>query len=323
MSLPEKLSSLVRGPGSGPGSTPRPLHHLLPSLSSLRTNRTLATGLAAAAVLFAAGVPLATRTISDYRKWLAIDAGGLPHNFFGYLANAAMKAFTRSDTRVPAPYSDDDASSNSKLRALYGAEAFSSYFSSSSASSPPPPPPARRGPRPDVPNFAAPQRQTTQMAVAHRASSPSSLSSSSSEVVVGDDILERQVAFLAAVAAANPGVARRAPSAAEGGYHPALWLADGSGPDSGGEGKGLVRPRWMGMLKGEFAHPHGEGSAHVVLSCKQKPLFLPRYFRGMASPPFNPFRSSLGRWLGTSFRISCKSPAQTGYAIAHAPREKR
>ncbi|KAK7748352.1 hypothetical protein SLS62_008720 [Diatrype stigma] len=252
MSLPERLSSLVRGPGSAS----HPLHHLL---ATLRANRALATGLAAATALLAAAglAPLAARTISDYRAWLAVDAGGLPHNFFGYLVNVAMQPFARSDTRaVPAPYASRDAS----VRALYGAEAYESYLSSTTL-----PLPARRGPRPDVPRFTAPQRQTTQMAVPYRVSSPSSLSS---EVV--DDILERQVAFLAAVAAANPGVARRAPSAAEGGYHQALWLADGPGSGEGsGEGKGkggLVRPRWMGMLRGEFAHPHGEGSAHVVLS---------------------------------------------------------
>ena len=224
MSLPEKLSSLVRGV-----STPT---LRLPNANALQANRTLIAAGLATAVAVLAGIPLASRTLADYRAWLAIDAGGLPYNFFGYLVNVAMKPFTRSDLRVPAPY---DASSP-KLQALYGPEAFRSYFSATMT-----PPPARRGHRPDVPAFAAPQRQTSQMAS-------------------GSRILERQIAFLAAVAAANPGLVKRAPSAAEGGYHQALWLADELlAPPA-------RKPKWAGLLKGEFAHPHGEGSAHFALS---------------------------------------------------------
>ncbi|RYP08699.1 hypothetical protein DL764_001719 [Monosporascus ibericus] len=192
----------------------------MPNANSIRANQALVAGLAAAL----AGAPLLAYTLSNYRQWLAIEPGGLPYNFFGYLVNALMRPFARTDTRLPAPYD------RSKLAPLYGPEASRSYFAGAQ-------PPARRaGQRPDVPTFTVPQRQTSQKAPA--------------------DTVGRERAFMEALAAANPRLLRLRASAAEGGHHDALWLADG-----------VPRPgRYLNGLQGEFAHPHGEGSAHVTLS---------------------------------------------------------
>lgn len=54
--------------------------------------------------------------------------------------------------------------------------------------------------------------------------------------------------------AANPHVVQLKLSGLEGPYQKALWLADDV----------EVPESLSKMTKGEFAHPHGEGSTHVV-----------------------------------------------------------
>ncbi|RYP61243.1 hypothetical protein DL769_007784 [Monosporascus sp. CRB-8-3] len=229
-------------------------------MNSLRTNRTLVAGLAAAL----ASAPLFAYTISNYRQWLAIEPGGLPYNFFGYLVNALMRPFARADTRVPAPYD------RSKLAPLYGPEASKSYFAGGCAPAP------RAGQRPDVPTFTVPQRQTSQKAAA--------------------DTVGRQRAFMEALAAANPRLLRLRASVAEGGHHDALWLADG-----------VPRPgRYLDGLRGEFAHPHGEGSAHLTLSLADAEALVER---GWAER----HRLSGVPAAGISW----------GYVLVYAPRDER
>ncbi|OTA62067.1 hypothetical protein K449DRAFT_395427 [Hypoxylon sp. EC38] len=93
----------------------------------------------------------------------------------------------------------------------------------------------RKGERPKVPLFVGPHRQTTQGAT--------------------PAIRDKQEAFLHALAAANPSLIQVKPSNLEGPLFNSVWLADGI----------LLRDD-IKRLNGEFAHPHGEGSTHMVLS---------------------------------------------------------
>jgi len=61
--------------------------------------------------------------------------------------------------------------------------------------------------------------------------------------------------FLSALAEQNPETIQLKTSGLEGPFQDALWLADG-----------LAIPKYLKGNKGEFVHPHGEGSSHVTLS---------------------------------------------------------
>ncbi|XXH04347.1 hypothetical protein Hte_010761 [Hypoxylon texense] len=201
------------------------------ALDLVRQNRTLVAASAAAVLLGGALSPLVSRVASDYRAWHALGPNGLPRNLLGYLFQAAASPFARRDTRVPAPY--DPAA----LGDRYGPLTLRSFLPDDSRPLPP-----RRGPRPQVPAFVGPQRQTSQQATtATRA---------------------RQEAFLHAFAAANPGKVRVRPSNLEGPLFSSLWLGEGDGD---GVAAPVVRDE-IRRLNGEFAHPHGEGSTHLVLS---------------------------------------------------------
>ncbi|KAI0405744.1 hypothetical protein F4802DRAFT_561861 [Xylaria palmicola] len=178
--------------------------------------------LAAAA---AGGFPLATYLVFSYRGWLALGRGGLPANPLGYLINVALHVIARTDVRAPAPYELEG------LEEAYGPWARRSFFVPAGASLP-----ERVGPRPDVPSYVAPQRQTSEPAAPR--------------------MVARMEAFLAAAVAANPGVLETRPSRLEGPSHDAMWLADGL----------TARPRFLKGTNGEFAHVHGEGSTHLILS---------------------------------------------------------
>ncbi|KAI1105674.1 hypothetical protein F4804DRAFT_117921 [Jackrogersella minutella] len=93
----------------------------------------------------------------------------------------------------------------------------------------------RSGERPEVPDFVGPHRQTTQEG--------------------GPAVREKQEAFLHALAAANPSLIQVKPSHLEGPKFNGAWVADG-----------ITLRDDVKRLGGEFAHPHGEGSTHLVLS---------------------------------------------------------
>ncbi|KAI0378674.1 hypothetical protein F5Y04DRAFT_261340 [Hypomontagnella monticulosa] len=96
--------------------------------------------------------------------------------------------------------------------------------------------PRRRGDRPVVPDYAGPHRQTTQGA--------------------SQDIRDKQEAFLHALAAANPSLIQVKPSNLEGPLFNSVWIREGI----------VDRRPELRNLNGEFAHPHGEGSTHMVLT---------------------------------------------------------
>ncbi|KAI6087253.1 hypothetical protein F4821DRAFT_116417 [Hypoxylon rubiginosum] len=191
------------------------------TLDLLRQHKTAVTA-SATVLLLSGAVPLLSRILSDYRAWYALGPNGLPLNPFGYLFQALASPFARLDTRVPAPY--DVA----KVSQKYGALTLQSFL--------PTPLSPRPGPRPEVPTFVGPQRQTTQQATPPTRAA--------------------QEAFLHAFSAANPSRIVVRPSNLEGPLFNSLWLVDDGVP---------VRDE-IKRLHREFAHPHGEGSTHLVLS---------------------------------------------------------
>lgn len=218
-------------------------HLLNPSL--LRTHQKpilLATGITAVAA------PLLAYARSCYQQWLALGKGGVPYNVLGWLAQSAMHLIARSDTTLPVPRSfkrvDDVA-------ALYGPAAGKSYLTLSSGSGLEP----RKGGPPVVPGFVAPQRQISEVAAAAT--------------------IERQNAFLAALARANPALFELQTSKLEGPPHQALWLRPEQAQIQQEKEKGKKRGKGKGQSfyvrlgagsGGEWTHVHGEGSTHVTLS---------------------------------------------------------
>ena len=282
MSLREKFPpslfrSLKLKPDSPAGAV------LQTATSALRANPALATTALIAAV---AGPLLARIATANYRAWMALDPGGLPRNPLGYLVNAVLRPLARFDTRVPAPYD------RAALEALYGPEAFVPYYHAGGKAAAPPP--HRAGPRPEVPGFVAPQRQTTQV--------PGDGAKSGEG---GPALPARQAAYLTALAGANPSLFKTAPSAAEGGHHTALWLADsGVAWAARARGRGRAVLGLGSGLKGELAHPHGEGSAHMVLGLADAEALIAR---GWAERhPLSGGRAGVLPW---------------GYVLVYAPRD--
>ncbi|KAI8960402.1 hypothetical protein F5Y11DRAFT_349537 [Daldinia sp. FL1419] len=191
-------------------------------LKLFHQNRTLAI----ATTAFLAGAStssILSFVISDYRAWRSLGRNGLPLNIFGYLFQAIARPLARSDARVPAPYN------NAKLARSprYGPLSQRSFYTSTI--------PSRKGPRPAVPPFAGPHRQTTQQAT--------------------PEMQARQEAFLHALAAANPSLIQVKPSNLEGPSFKSLWLQSD-----------IALRDEIKNMNGEFAHPHAEGSTHMVLS---------------------------------------------------------
>ncbi|KAK7962505.1 uncharacterized protein PG986_003330 [Apiospora aurea] len=168
-----------------------------------------------------------------YREWLELGPGGVPYNVKGWLMNLLARPFARFDVRAVAPYTMEDQ------KPLYGDLGHVSFFGNGDGS--PPLPPLRSGARPDVPSYVIPQRQVTEQAPAA--------------------MLAKQEAFMAAAAAANASLLRLEPSSLEGRTHNALWLATDDDANSGG---GL--PPMLRRTRGEFLHPHREGSSHAIFS---------------------------------------------------------
>ncbi|KAI0834512.1 hypothetical protein F5Y06DRAFT_156201 [Hypoxylon sp. FL0890] len=190
------------------------------TLQLFQQHRTIITTTAA---VLAAGtsIKLLSRIIADYNEWYALGPNGLPLNFFGYLVQSAARPFARLDVREPAPYDQD------KLSKRYGSLSLRSFLTTSLK--------PRKGERPEVPLYVAPQRQTTQGAT--------------------PAIRDKQDAFMHALAAANPSLIQVKPSNLEGPLFNGVWLADG-----------IPLRDEIKHMNGEFAHPHGEGSTHMVLS---------------------------------------------------------
>ncbi|KAK6820765.1 hypothetical protein PG987_015165 [Apiospora arundinis] len=200
--------------------------------SPLTRDRRILTGVIAVSLGVA---PILSYAIYSYRRWLELGPGGVPYDVRGYLANVIARPFARFDLRAVAPYTMEET------RPLYGDLGHVSFFAhgKDGGGDLPQLPPRRNGERPDVPTYVVPQRQMTEQA------------SQSMET--------RQEAFIAAVAAANASLLRLEASALEGRTHDALWLA--ADDQAGGD-----LPPMLRRTKGEFMHPHREGSSHGIFS---------------------------------------------------------
>ncbi|KAH8682340.1 hypothetical protein BX600DRAFT_505945 [Xylariales sp. PMI_506] len=156
---------------------------------SIAQHKQLVTGV----VIAAGAIPLLANSISAYRGWMALGKGGLPHNVFGWLINVLLHPISRSDTRVPGPYTLEST------EAVWGPAGRQSYYEGSAPS-------LRVGARPNVPTYVAPQRQITEQGA--------------------PEMIKRMDDFLDALVAANPEILQIKPSGLEHPERNALFLAD-------------------------------------------------------------------------------------------------
>ncbi|KAI1138215.1 hypothetical protein F5Y05DRAFT_419067 [Hypoxylon sp. FL0543] len=232
--------------------------NLIPSPPTLlQTHNKKPLLLAAAAA--AAATPLLAYAYSCYKQWRALGRGGVPYNVFGWLAQSALHLVARGDLDRPVPRGFARVED---VAALYGPAGAKSYLappspspSPASASASASALPRRKGAPPTVPAFVAPQRQTSD------APPPSTV--------------ERETAFLAALARSNPALFELRTSRLEGAPHEALWLRtpllteEEKKKRREEEEKEKEKSYYARLGRGsggEWAHVHGEGSAHVTLS---------------------------------------------------------
>jgi hypothetical protein len=190
----------------------------------------------ALAVAIALSIPTVSYALKSYRGYLALGPGGMPYNPLGWAIQGLLQLVASWDTRSPGPFRKPR---NQKPYEPHGMTSFLHLASS-------PELPQRRGSRPDVPGYVAPQRQTTQQGA--------------------PEMRARMTAFLEAAAARNPGVLALRPSGLEGVGTPAVWLDLGSSAAAGSSNKPLPLPSYMRATKGELAHVHPEASSHVTVS---------------------------------------------------------
>ncbi|KAI1456676.1 hypothetical protein F4805DRAFT_216274 [Annulohypoxylon moriforme] len=207
--------------------TSLPSKTLSPLLTLFRTHRTLITS-TAICVFAGLSLSLLADLIEDYNEWYELGPNGIPLNFFGYLAQKLATPLGRSDGRESVgPYD------LAKLSKLYGPIVLTPFLGTEGGREKDLP--RRKGERPTVPPYVGPHRQTTQKADAA--------------------IRGKQEAFLHALTAANPTLFQVKPSSLEGPHFNAIWILDS-----------VPQRDEIRHLSGEFAHPHGEGSTHLVLS---------------------------------------------------------
>lgn len=173
------------------------------------------------AIVAAASATLLLVAYRDYRAYVALGPHGLPDTFWGWYKQLKLSRLARKDTTVPAPY-DIEAEKDT-----YGPHAATSFLVDGLQ--------PRRGSRPTIPGFVAPQRQITAVA--------------SSEMKV------QMHKFLSALVAANSSVLQYELSVLEGPV-PAVQLKSD-----------IARPAFLKTTKGEMIHVHPpDGSTHLTLS---------------------------------------------------------
>ncbi|KAJ6789146.1 hypothetical protein PWT90_01538 [Aphanocladium album] len=168
-----------------------------------------------------AAIPVLSHIIRSYRGYLALGPGGLPYNFLGWSIQAIAQPFARHDVRESRPFADP------RVYDDLGPHGRTSFLNEI---------PARRGDRPEVPTYVAPQRQM----------------SDHSDV----NVTEAMKLYLAGSTAENRELLTIAPSQLEGPKHQALWLQETA-----------TKPKWLAKsTKGEIAHVHHDGSSHLIMS---------------------------------------------------------
>lgn len=175
-------------------------------------------------ILTAGAVASATVLIvayRDYSAYVAMGPHGLPDTFWGWYKQLKMARRARKDTTVPAPYDLKTVAD------AHGPHATESFFKS--------PLQPRRGTRPTIPGFAAPQRQITATAE--------------------PEMKKRMYAYLDEFVGCNKTTLQSELSVLEGPV-PAVQLKNG-----------LDRPKFLNPTRGEMVHVHPpDGSTHMVLS---------------------------------------------------------
>ncbi|KAK7745539.1 hypothetical protein SLS53_003039 [Cytospora paraplurivora] len=205
----------------------------LPKVPSALRNPTPTTAtLTAAAAIGIISLPtLIARAVKSYRGYLALGPGGIPYNILGWSIQGVLQPFTWHDTRDPEAIFADPA--RQEPYEPHGRRAFLLGPAGEGREGPPGP---RRGDRPVVPGYVAPQRQMTQQG--------------------SGGTRARMLAYLEALAALNPGLLVLKGSGLEGVGTPALWLDGGAGG----------RRRRRRTIGGELVHVHPEASSHATVS---------------------------------------------------------
>lgn len=168
-----------------------------------------------------AAIPVISHIIRSYRGYLALGPGGLPYNFLGWSIQAIAQPFARHDVRESHPFADPRITEGF---VPHGRTSFLEEI------------PARRGQRPEVPSYVAPQRQMNDHSDASRT--------------------EAMKAHVAESVSQHPELLTLASSGLEGPKHKAIWL-----------GETAKKPAYLAKAtKGEFAHVHPDGSSHLIMS---------------------------------------------------------
>lgn len=207
-----------------------------PRVPAALRNPTLTTAaLTAAAAIGILSLPaLIARAVRSYRGYLALGPGGIPHNLLGWSLQGALQLFAWRDTRDP-----DAVLAYPAKQAPYGPRGARAFLGEGEGDGEAPAvPPRRRGDRPVVPGYVAPQRQMSQQG--------------------GAGTRARMLAYLEGLAALNPGLLVIKGSGLEGAGTPALWLD--------AEGGAEEVPPYLKGIGGELVHVHPEASAHVTVS---------------------------------------------------------
>jgi hypothetical protein len=166
-------------------------------------------------------VPLSALAIPSYRGYIDLGPGGLPHNVFGWLLQEALRPLSLSSTIDLGVFQESGVS------APFEPHGNTSFLQEPLA--------RRRGNRPTIPNYVAPQRQATEKGDA--------------------TLVTRMNNHLRELANRHPEKLVAKASGLETKDSPALFLNRSPLP------KYLEK-----STKGEIVHVHGEASSHMVLS---------------------------------------------------------
>lgn len=164
----------------------------------------------------------------DYRSYIALGPHGLPDTFWGWCRQLQMTRIARKDTTVPAPYN---------LKSVAGPHDTASFLPKTQSEGLS----WRPGNKaPEIPGFAAPQRQLTQQATA--------------------GMKKTMYEYFDLLAAANAEVVQIRTSVLEGPV-PAMHMKEFRGMAES------VRPKVLEATCGEMCHIHPpDGSTHLILS---------------------------------------------------------
>lgn len=169
--------------------------------------------------------PVVAWAQESYQTFLDVGPGGLPYNFVGWMMQGAAQLIARTDIRDHKPFSDP------KVREALGPHGTKSFLSR--------PLPERKGERPVVPGFVAPQRQMSDRGPRNA------------------EMKQHLIEYQAKIVAANSSLLFNDASRLEGRGTPAMWFA---------VSRDRHIPKFLMKTKGEFAHVHPEATTHLTLS---------------------------------------------------------